>query len=189
MKLWNIVKKVGAGIIREVVPGGGLLVSAVNEFLPEGKKLNNSATGDDLDTAVDSLPPAQRAKLLEKEFDVDITQIKESNETVRTMLQADATMQHTTRPRIALGAFRVVAFTVITTVAVWAVGVVSSDDELVTAVMNGWPFVVGVIGPLVSLLWAYFGILKTEQRDRLNVVSGTSTPSGFAGILSRILQK
>jgi hypothetical protein len=105
MKLWDIVKNVGGEIVKSVVPGGGLLVEAVNAFLPDDKKVAKDATGDQLRTAVESLPAKQRAELMEKEFDVDIVQIKESNQTVRTMLEQDAKNPHTTRPYIAKHAF------------------------------------------------------------------------------------
>ena len=98
MKLWDVVKSVGSAVVREVVPGGGILVDAVNEFLPDDKKLPSNATGKDIDAAVSSLPPDQRARVMEKEFDVDLAHIRQSNETVRAMLEADAKAPHTTRP-------------------------------------------------------------------------------------------
>jgi len=189
MKLWDVVKSVGSGVIREVVPGGGILVDAVNELLPDDKKLPSNATGRDIDDAVGSLPAEQRARVYEKEFDVDLTQIRQSNETVRAMLEADAKAPHTTRPYIAKGAFHVVAFAVVVTVATWAYGVVVGRDGLVESVTGGWPFVLSVIGPFVVLLHAYFGVLKREQKDRLDAARGNSTPAGVAGILSRVLNR
>ena len=98
MKLWDIVKTVGGSVVRNAVPGGGLLVDVVNEFLPDDKKLPAEATGSDIASAVDSLPAEQRAQLMAREFDVDITQIQESNSTLRAMLDADTKTPHTTRP-------------------------------------------------------------------------------------------
>ena len=189
MKLWDIVKTVGSGIVREVVPGGGLIVDAVNAILPEGEKLPVNATGSDINNAVSKLPPEQQASVMEKEFDVDITRIKESNATVRAMLEADTKTPHTTRPYIAKGSFHVVAFAIIVAISVWAYGVFTSNDELVKTVMDGWQFILAVIGPLVTLLWAYFGILKQEHKNRLDAANNTSTPSGIAGILSNVLRR
>lgn len=189
MKLWDVVKSVGSGVIREVVPGGGILVDAVNEFLPDDKKLPNTATGKDVDQALASLPADQRARVMEKEFDVDITQIRQSNETVRAMLAADATTKHTTRPYIAKHAFHVVAFAVILTVAAWAYGVLVSDDTMVQAITNGWPFILSVIGPFVVLLRAYFGVLRDEDRNRMSAASGNSSPAGLAGALSGLFKR
>lgn len=189
MKLWDVVKSVGSSVIREVVPGGGILVDAVNEFLPDDKKLPNNATGKDVDNALAALPADQRARIMEKEFDVDITQIRQSNETVRAMLAADAKTKHTTRPYIAKHAFHVVAFAVIATVSAWWVGVVTSDETMVDAITNGWPFILSVIGPFVILLRAYFGVLRDEDRNRMSAASGNSSPAGLAGALSGLLKR
>ncbi|MEE8598950.1 MAG: hypothetical protein V3S69_05510 [Dehalococcoidales bacterium] len=188
MNLLSIAKKVGLGILRDVVPGGGLILQAVNELLPEDKKLPPEATGEQVKAAAESLPPEQRARLLEREFDVEETQIKESNETLRTMLQADATSTHTTRPYIAKGAFQVVAAVVLVVTALWAYGVGSSNTAMVKTIMEGWPFVLGVIGPFIMLLRAYFGVLKQEHRQRLDAAGGTPS-QGIAGALSSLLNK
>lgn len=190
MKLWDIVKTVGSAALQVALPGtGSLIVGAVNEFLPDDKKLPAGATGDDLNNAIASLPPEQQASVMEKEFDVSITQIKESNSTVRVMLESDAKNPHSTRPYIAKGSFHVVAFVVIVTISVWAYGVLISDDGLVKTVMGGWQFILAVIGPLVTLLWAYFGVLKQEHKNKLDAANGSSTPAGIAGILSSIIKR
>ena len=81
MNIWNIVKGVGAGVISSV-PGGSLVLSAVNALLPNDKQLPNTATGEQLGNAVSNLPPDKQAEILSKEFDVDITQIEQSNSTL-----------------------------------------------------------------------------------------------------------
>lgn len=189
MKLWDVVKSVGSAVVREVVPGGGILVDAVNEFLPDDKKLPRDATGRDIDDAVQSLPADQRARVMEKEFDVDMTRIRQTNETVRAMLEADTKNPQTTRPYIARGAFHVIAFAVIAVVSTWAYGVIAGKETMVEAVTQGWPFILSVVGPFVVLLHAYFGVIKTEHKNRLDAAGGKSTPSGIAGILSGIIRK
>lgn len=190
MKLWDIVKTVGSAALQVALPGtGSLIVGAVNGLLPDDKKLPAGATGDDVNNAIASLPPEQQASVMEKEFDVSITQIKESNSTVRAMLESDAKNLHSTRPYIAKGSFHVVAFVVIVTISVWAYGVFIRDDDLVKTVMGGWQFVLAVIGPLVTLLWAYFGVLKQEHKNKLDAANGSSTPAGIAGILSSIIKR
>lgn len=183
MKLWDVIKTVGSGVVREAVPGGGLLIDAVNAWLPDDKKLPSSATGDDIENAVNSLPPEQRAVVLEREFDADIERIKQSHGSVQAMLAADSEMEHTTRPYIAKHAFHVVAFAVVITVSAWAYGVVIKDVDIVDAIMEGWPFMLSVIGPFVVLLQAYFGVLRDESKSRLN---GGQSSGGF---LSSILTK
>lgn len=190
MKLWDIVKTVGSAALQVALPGtGSLIVGAVNEFLPDDKKLPAGATGDDIGGAISRLPAADQAALFDKEFDVEITQIRESNSTIRAMLESDAKSPHTTRPYIAKGSFHVVAFSIIVVVSVWAYGVIAGDGDLVEAVVDGWPFILAAIGPLVTLLWAYFGILKQEHKNKLDAANGGSTPAGFSGILSKILNR
>lgn len=189
MKLLDIIKTVGAGIIRETVPGGGLLLGVVNELLPADQQLPTTATGQQIERAVDSLPPGARAEVLNREFDVEETQIRESHSTVRTMLESDAKNPHSTRPYIAKQSFHVVAFVIIVAVSVWAIGIFTKDDDLIKTIMDGWQFILAAIGPLVTLLWAYFGVLKTEHKNRLDAANGSSTPSGLAGILSAITKR
>jgi len=184
MKLLDILGKVGGAVVKTMVPGGGLIVDVVNEFLPDDKKLPADATGSDMQAAVDSLPPDQRAQLLGREFDVQI----EQHHSLQAMLQAEQSSTHTTRPRIALGAFHLVAFVSIVAISLWAYAIAAGDEEMVTAVTDGWPFVAAVVGPFVTLLWAYFGVLKQEQRNRLNAANG-STSGALSSIISQIIKR
>jgi hypothetical protein len=190
MKLWDIVRTVGSAALQVALPGtGSLIVGAVNEFLPQDKKLPAGATGDDIGAAIAHLPAADQALIMEKEFEVEITQIKETNSTLRAMLDSDAKNPHSTRPYIAKGSFHVVAFSIISVISVWSYGVILGDSAMVKEVVGGWPFVIAVIGPLVTLLWAYFGILKQEHKNKLDAANGGSTPAGVSGILSKILNR
>lgn len=189
MNLLNIIKNVGVNVIRDAVPGGGLIINTINDFLPAGKKLDSNATGSDINSAIESLPHEQRAALLGKEFDVDITQIKESNATVRAMLEADTRNPHTTRPYVVKHSFHIVAFISIAIIAMWVYGVGSGNTAMVKAVMNGWPFVAAIISPFVILLRAYFGVLKNEHKNKLDAAGGASTPSGVIGLLYSIIKR
>ena len=189
MKLWDFAQKIGAAAIATAVPGGPLILQGINELLPEDKKLPEAATGTDLVTAVESLPPEQRVALMDKELDVELTQIKESNATLRAMLEADAAGTHTTRPYIARGSFQLVAAVSLIVISIWAYAVATGNVGLVKEVMSGWQFVAAVLAPFIGLLWAYFGILKQEQRNRLDAASGNTNPGGLAGIISALKSK
>jgi len=184
----DIIKSVGAGIIREVVPGGGLLLGAINAVLPADRKLPDTSTGQDIDYVIKGLPASQRSAILNKEFDIDLAQIKEGNATLRVMLEQDAKNPHSTRPKIALGAFRVIAFSCITVISVWSYGVLTGDSALVKAVMDGWAFILAAIAPLTVLLQSYFGVLKTEHRNRLDAANG-STASGITSLISSFIKR
>ena len=184
MKLLDILGKVGGAVVKTMVPGGGLLVDVVNEFLPDDKKLPSDATGSDMQAAVDSLPPDQRAQLLGREFDVQV----EQHRSLQAMLRAEQASTHTTRPRIAMLSFHLVAFVSIVAILLWACAIAAGDESMVTAVTEGWPFVAALVGPFVTLLWAYFGVLKQEQRNRLNAANG-STSGVLSSIISQIMRK
>lgn len=179
MKLIDIVKTVGAGAVRDLVPGGGVLINAVNEFLPEDYRLPSDATGRDVENALGGLSEEDRARVMEKEFDVDVERIKARNESVQAMLKADAETPHTTRPYIAKHAFHVVALSLLVVVTTWSYGIVTRDSALVDAVTGGWQFVLSVIGPFITLLWAYFGVLRAEQKNRLDAANGRPPSRSF----------
>jgi hypothetical protein len=190
MKLWDIVKTVGAGAFSTMVPGGAAILATVNSLLPEDKKLPENASGSDIQSTISTLPPEQQAQLMDKEYDVQITEIKESHSTARTMLEAEAKSTHTTRPKIALGAFYLVAILSSLIVIAWLYAVVVvKDEKLVKAIVDGWPWVTALLLPFVGWLDRYFGILKQEQKNRLDAVSGNNKPTGIAGLISTLVKK
>ncbi len=189
MDIWGIIKSVGGAVVRNAVPGGGLIVDAVNALLPDDAKLPADATGHDIKQAVKSLPPEQRAAIEQKRFDVEIAQIQQENSTVRAMLEADTKTPHTTRPYIAKGSFLVVAWVTVTVIALWSYAIATGDEGMVSTVMDGWQFVLAVIGPLVTLLWAYFGVLKHEHRNRLTAAVGHPPAGGLGSIVSALLKR
>ena len=190
MKFLDIAKKIGGSLLAASGPAGALIMGAINAALPEDKQLSATATGQDAMAAVSKLPAAAQERLLEKQFDVDITQIKEEHSTVRAMLSSDANNPQTTRPYIAKNAFHVIAFAIITVVTLWAVAIILNEPAMVKTVMDGWPFILAVIAPFVILLHAYFGIIKTEARDRLNSAGGHPNTGGLINaFISRIAGK
>ena len=184
--IYDAVKGPLASVAASLIPGGPLILGAVNALLPDGKKLPESATGSQIADAVESLPPEARASLMEKRIDLEIAKVAEPNETVRMMLESDARNPQSTRPYIAKGSFLVLAAVIITTIALWGFGVGSGNVELVKAVMDGWQFVLAVVGPLVTLLWAYFGVIKTESKNRLAAASGKEISGFVSGIVNAI---
>lgn len=175
MNIWNIAKNVGLGILSDVVPGGREILGVVNSFLPSDKKLPAQATGEQIQSAVNALPPEARASLLEKQFDVDITQIKESHNTARIMLEMEAKSTHSTRPKIAYQAFQVVSAISLMIVFGWMYAISMGKPMLVKSIAEGWPFVAAIIFPFVGWLNRYFGILKSEHKNRLDAAGGHPT--------------
>ena len=185
MKLWDIAKTAGATALNIAFPGvGSAVVGMVNAFMPEDKKLPETASGNDLDTALKEMRPEDRARIIDHEIEVEITGIKEGNETLRAMLKADQMSNHTTRPKIAYQAFQVVGFCCIALVSAWVYGVVTDKVAIVKTIEDGSTFVLSVTAPLVTLLWAYFGILKQEHKNRMSTIAGSPPVGVVSSILS-----
>lgn len=108
-------------------------------------------------------------------------------DTLQAMLNAERTSQHTTRPQIAIGAFRILAFCSIAVVSVFVYAVIAGNDVMVSAVVNGWPFVAAIVAPFVGLLYAYFGILRKESKDRIEAGSGVKS-TGLVGSLINVVK-
>lgn len=185
MNLWDIIKTAGSAVISATVPGGAAVISLVNAVLPDDKKLPETATGDQVRGALSSLPPEQQSELMNKQFDVDITQIKESGSALRTMLESESKSTHSSRAFIAKGSFLAVAFISCALVIGWFFAVLTKDASLVKSVMDGWPFVAAITGFFTALLRAYFGILKGESKNRLDTASGKQP---VAGLLSALIK-
>lgn len=190
MKLWEVVKSVGSGIIREL-PGGDLALDVVNAVLPSDKKLPAGATGSDIENAVMNLPADQRAELLNKEVDVKIEHLRQQGDTTRAMLEAEKNSTHTSRPKIARQASTTVCFAIITIVTAWAIAVLKSDEEMLTAVSGSWEIILVLLGAPIAWLNSYFGVLKTEHKNRLDAAQGRPTESvgSIAGVVGSLLRR
>jgi hypothetical protein len=189
MNLWDVIKEVGGEVIKNVVPGGAMLMGVVNELLPDDKKLPVGATGNDVKAAIESLPPTDRARIMEKEIDLDLADIRESHSTLRAMLDSDAKNPQSTRPYIAKHAFHIIAVTSVAIMAAWSYAVYSGDSVMVKQIQEGAIFVVALNGTLATLLLAYFGSIRKEHKQKMDAASGNKQPSGIAGLVSRFLQK
>jgi len=189
MKLRDILKKVGAGIIKEVVPGGGVLMGVVNELLPKTKQLDPSASGDDIQAAIDSLPAADKARVLEKEFDVDMAFIKESGASNRAMLEAELKSTHSTRPLVIKLFAIIVSLITLYIVYLWGDAITGGKTALVLAIGNGWPMILALCAPFFVVINAYFGVLRKESQNKLDAANGNPTSSIASTLISGFLNR
>lgn len=148
MQIADILKNAGESVVRNVVPGGGLLMDLIESFT--GESVDRNATGEQL---LKSLPP-----------EILLRQIDTEHDTIRTMLNAP----QVTRPKIALGAFHVYGVIILVVVSMWSYGVLAHKPELIAAVVDGWPWLLSLTGPLTTLLMAYFGVVnwRTEYKPQ-----------------------
>ena len=188
MNLSDVLKTVGSAVVRNTVPGGGILVDVVNAALPAAMRLAADATGQEIEATIKTLPADKQAEILSREFDVQIEHIKQGNESIRAAIRADANDPHTTRPYIAKQAFHVVAFVIVTVMLLWSYAVFASKHGMVLQITEGWPFVLAILGPLVTLLWAYFGVLREEHKSKMNASNGMSS-LGVLGTIAGLIKK
>lgn len=179
MKLLDIIKRVGSRAIREAVPGGGVLIDAVNAVLPAKHRLPPGATGCDVEDAVNSLPPEQRAHVMSKRYDVQMEELK----SIQAMLAADERSTQTTRPYIAMQSFHLLALVTVGLIVGILYAVWKTSDPL-PHLVDAWPLIVSLLAPFVVVLRAYFGMLTHEHRNRLDCAVGRPTsPAGFLSTL------
>jgi len=189
MKIWEIIKSVGSAAIQTALPGvGTLIVQGVNAVLPDDEQLPVDATGDQIGSAINKLPPEQQAQVLTKEYDVKLEQIKQSHSSLQTMLKANATSTHTTRPKIAYQAWQVVGFVTLLFGSGWFIAVVTSDSEMIKSIENSYMFVGFLLAPLIVWLNAYFGILRDESKDKLNAAQGHKVDP-IGGLIGKLFKR
>lgn len=183
MNLKTIITKVGTGIFRDFVPGGDAIIDVVNAVLPDHKKLSPDATGQDIRSAVDTLPPEQRAMVLTKEFDVEIAEINGWSRTQEAMAQVDIA-RASTRPQIAMMMAKVVAFAIIIVIAIWAVAVIRNNIETLKVLAESSMFLFTVLGTPTLLLRSYFGLRTKEKSEQTRVGTGTGpAPNPIAEVI------
>ena len=187
MKLGDILKKAGAAVIRDAVPGGGLILDMVNQFLPDDKKLPKDATADQATAAIQSLTPDQQAMLMSKELDVQIEEVRSWTSIQEALAKADEAGA-STRPWIA----KLMAVTVVAAISIfmvaWAYAIGSKSSETLKALSESWEIMLMVIGTPTTLLRAYFGMRTEEKKARYGVAVGAA-PAPAAGILGAILKR
>jgi hypothetical protein len=188
MDFGQILKTVGSGIIRQIFPAAGAVIDVVNGFLPKDKKLPNNATGEQVQSAIDTLGPEDKAALMSKELDVEMAEINGWSDVVGSLADADKT-GNTTRPRIAI----MMAWAVLLTVVVFLVGfiyaVVSSDDRILQTISESWEVMGIVLATPTALLRGYFGLRTKEKTARYATATGQPQVSGVAGVLGSLLGK
>jgi len=183
MKLLDVLKTVGSVAIRTAVPGGGLILDLVNEFLPDDKKLPAHATGEQALRAIDALPPDQRARLFEKELDVEIAEINSWTSIVESLSKADAAGA-STRPWIAKLMAVEVFLIGVGLAGAWLAVLLQGDSDTLATLNDSWATILAVLGTPTALLRAYFGMREREKKARYALAAGKDPQAGgIAGLL------
>jgi len=186
MNVFDIVKKVGGAALSTLIPGYGAVVSVVNEFLPQGKKISGDSTGNEIEAAINELPADKQAELLSKKLDVEIVEIKEHSNVIATLADADKAGA-STRPAVAklmawfFAIFGGIFALVICGTIIWG------KPEMVKVLKDLWPLVLTILGPPIGLLERYFGKRTKEKQARYAGAFGSPVTGGIlSGIISAI---
>jgi len=180
MNLGKILTTVGSSLLKNVVPGVGIVLDAVNAFLPDDKKLDNNATGNQAIEAINSLPPDQQASVLSKQLDVEIIKEQEFTKVITALGEVDKT-GNSTRPEIAKMMATVTCFAIVVSISVWAVAVIGNKVATLGQLKDSWPLLVAILGTPTALLRAYFAMRSKEKKARYGMTQGNGS-AGSAGI-------
>jgi len=173
-KIFDTIKGPLLTAASSLIPGGPLILGAVNAMLPEDEKLTENATGQDIRNAVNKLSPDQRVSLMEKELDVEIAEIKSWEGIQASLAHADAAGA-STRPFIAVMMAWVVVAVVMLFMATWSYSVYTDNSFLTDSLSDSWPLFGTVIGTPTYLLKSYFGMRTKEKTTRYNAAAGQPT--------------
>lgn len=178
MDVLKILRKVGGAALSAVVPGYGAVVSVVNEFLPQGKKISGDSTGSEIEKAIESLPPDKQAELLSKQLDVEIVEIQEHSNVMATLAEADKAGA-STRPAVAklMAWFFAIFGGIFALVVCWAI--IWAEPETLKNLKNLWPLVLSILGPPIGLLERYFGKRTKEKQARYSGAFGMPLKGGI----------
>ena len=170
-KLFDAIKGPLLTAASSVIPGGPLILGAVNSMLPDDKKLPETATGSDIRNAVNQLTPDQRSSLMEKELEVEITEIKSWEKIQESLSKADAAGA-STRPYIALMMAWCIVIVAMIFSSVLAYSIAVDHYDTVETLNESWPLMLTVLGTPTALLRAYFGMRTKEKTARYSAASG-----------------
>ena len=188
MKLKEILKTVGPSILSVAFPAAAPAIAAVNALIT-GEPLPDDCTGDQLNNAISGLSPEIQAKMLDSEYEYKIELIKAQASAMNTANTAAGENYQKTRAFIAKWSFIVVGTVTVGITGAWIDAVMSGDKDVIAEIGTNWPMVVALLGPFFYFLNAYMGVLKEENRDRLNANNGKTATSSFAVGLSALMRQ
>lgn len=189
MNVADILLRAGGAAVNAFLPGvGSEIVSLVNAFLPEDRKLPPNATGAQVQQAVSNLPPDKQAELLSKEMDVVLAEIGSWTQIQQALGAADGPGS-STRPKIAMMMAKIVCFESIVFIAAWAVAMYRGGDAL-RQIADSSMVLTALLGTPSALLYAYFGMRKDEKLGRYSAILGQApTPPGISGWIQSFAKK
>lgn len=167
MNLLKILGNVASGIFSNVVPGGAAIVAGINAFLPDDKKLSESATGVQVQDAISTLPPDQQVALLSKKYDVEIAKVNAWADIQMHLNKADESGA-STRPKISIMMAWLVVLQVLTICILMSACIAMQNNEMLSTFKEFWPFLLASMGIPAKILHSYFGMRTEEKKHRVH---------------------
>ena len=177
MKLKDILSG-AAAIAGTLHPGIGAAIGLVNKFLPEDKKLPETATGDDVKSAMEDLPPEQKASLMEQEIDLEKIRLDKQASVYIALSKADG---QETRAKIVMKMANVLVFEILafTVMFFWNPAILSNESVwIVFGVLTATP---------ATVLMNYFGNLRKEHAQRQITAGADSKGISGLGALAKLI--
>ena len=187
MKFGKALLKIGLGVVKDVIPGAGIIIDTINEFLPDDKKLPSTATGEQVQNALHSLPPDKQAELLGREIDLEIQEIQSHERIQIALAQADAAGS-STRPAIAYMMAWAVLLVVIPVAWTFCYAIASNKPEIVKAIADNYLMLLAIIGTPTTVLLNYFGNRSKDKAMRQAVAHGHPPPVSPLGFIGKLLK-
>lgn len=161
MKLKDIIGVVGS-VASFVHPAIGAAITGVNKLIPDGEeKLPSTATPQEIHDKIASLPPEVQAQAYEMECEVQIAEITSEVDRIRALAAVD---QQSTRPKIAM----LMAYAVCWLIVLYT-GIIIYAIKTATDMSQWWPLFGVIIAVPAEVLRNYFGNLRKEQGNRLQI--------------------
>lgn len=190
MKLASILKKFGTMALKSIPPAGTALeiIGTINSVLGPDQQLPPEATGSQALSILNGVLPEDKARVLEKEFDVELAEIQANVDITKALAEVDI-KGSSTRPYIAKSFSNVISFTVILLISMTAVSIWTSNTDMIGAIKELWPLVLAMLTPLLVVIRSYFGMRSKEKAQKYEAVAGVATPTGLlAGLINKVIK-
>ncbi len=166
-------------------PAGAGILSVVNAFLPDSKKLPVNSTGAEVESVIATLSADQRVALYDRLTEVEIVEANNFAASFDAMSKADMAGS-STRPEIAKMMAQTVCYSVVVLVTAVSICLVLDESDALEDLAGIWQLVFVALGTPTLLLRAYFGLRTKEKQSRYAAVNGAIDVGISKGFFSRL---
>ena len=186
------------GAIASAVPGLGVALGMVNEFLPPDRKLPETSTGQDIMDAYSNDIDESSREALDSRTEVELATLKAEENMLNAMVSVEDKGSNT-RPKIALimtwavvvesGAYLLLMFMSLAYAILCAPE--HGDKALATVdlITGAWPAFAALITPKLSIIGYYFGRRTMEKKSRYAAATGVQSVGPMGGLISMIMNR